>query len=195
MCNTCQRVDRACVIIGKAQACVFCKAQRLACTMEGDHILQAHMCSGSKSMSPAGGLGQPSQQRVLINMRTATPEDSNNSGDRRSDDVKMLGDVLADNQRMKAMWVHEQDCCKDVQRRLKALEGVVQWWQEEEALRKGLIKIVDLNSDGEREASGSKGKERGQIQDEAQKLETQEIRIQVGDRETDTENKSADMEE
>ena len=151
------------------------------------------MHSGLKSMSLAGGLG--SQQQVLINTRTVTPEDSDDSGNRRSDNMKTLGNVLVDNWRMKAMWVHKQDCCKDVQRRLKVLEGVIQQWQEEEALGKGLIKIVDLNSDGKREVSGLKGKERGQIQDETQKPETQEIRIQVGDKETDTENKSADMEE
>ena len=76
---------------------------------------------------------------------------------------------------------------------MKALEAVIQRWQEEEALRKGLIKIVSLNSDSEREASRSKGKEREWIQDKTQKLETQEIRIQVGDEEMDTGNKSADM--
>ena len=194
-CDACHRVDRACVVIGKAQACVFCKARRLACTVDGERILRAHTRGGSKSTSPAGGPGRPSRQRVLISTRTATPEDSDDSGDRRSDDVKTLGDVLADNRRMKAMWAHERDCRKDVQRRLKVLEGVVQRWQEEEALGKGLIKIVDPNSDGEREASGSKGKERGRIQDETQKPETREIGIQVGDGETDTENKSADMEE
>ena len=78
---------------------------------------------------------------------------------------------------------------------MKALEAVVQRWQEEEALGKGLIKIVSLNSDGEREASGLKGKEREWIQDEMQKPETREIGIQVGDEETDMGNKSADMED
>ena len=43
---------------------------------------------------------------------------------RRSNNIEMLGDILADNQRMKVRWVYEQDYCKDVQQRLKMLEGV-----------------------------------------------------------------------